>query len=97
MRTARQREGQGGPFIDMEDNVNRDWSRIRKRAGISDVTLHDLRRTYVTRLIRAGVPVPTVQDLAGHANIETTLKHYTQVNDEDRRKGVAKLYRKIAG
>ena len=43
------------------------------------VTIHDLRRTFITRLIRAGVPLPTVQKLAGHADIKTTLTHYNTI------------------
>lgn len=85
---------QPGPFVDMVDNLGRVWGRVRVMAGLSDVSLHDLRRTYVTRLIRAGVPLPTVQKLAGHANIQTTLKYYNWVSDDDMRAGVEKLKRR---
>ncbi|MCH7814060.1 MAG: site-specific integrase [Planctomycetes bacterium] len=87
----------GGPFVGMGNNINRAWSRIRKTAGVSDVTIHDLRRTYVTRLVRAGVPLPTVQKLAGHANMATTMRYYTQVDDADLRAGVEKLRTVAAG
>ncbi len=45
---------------------------------------------------RAGVPLPTVQKLAGHSDIKTTLKYYNQVNDADLRAAVDKL-REAAG
>ena len=54
--------------------------------GILDLTFHDLRRTYVTRLVRAGVPLPTVQAMAGHASIETTLTYRNAVNKDDQRR-----------
>lgn len=49
----------GGPFIGMDDGLWGRWRRIRPEAGVEDVTIHDLRRTYICRLIRAGVPLPT--------------------------------------
>ena len=82
---------EGGPFVGMNDNLGRRWARVIRQAGVSGVSIHDLRRTYITRLIRAGVPLPTVQRLAGHADIKTTLAHYNWVSDADLREGVAKL------
>jgi integrase len=38
-------------------------------------TLHKLRRTYATTLLRNGVDVRTVQAYAGHADMETTLRY----------------------
>lgn len=88
---------EGGPFIGMDDNTGREWGRIRKDAKVPDVTIHDLRRTFVTRLIRANVPLPTVQKLAGHSTIQTTLKHYNWVSDDDTRKGIEKLRKALSG
>ena len=84
----------GGPFIGMGSNLGRQWGRIVRNARVKPISLHDLRRTYITRLIGAGVPLPTVQKLAGHANIQTTLKYYNWVSDGDLREAVAKLARR---
>jgi len=81
----------GGPFVGMMDAIAHKWSAIVERAKVAAVTPHDLRRTYVTRLIRAGVPLPTVQKLVGHADIQTTMVYYTWVSDGDLKDGVAKL------
>lgn len=43
------------------------------------ITFHGLRHTYITRLIEAGENIRKVQELAGHADIETTLQIYTHV------------------
>jgi site-specific recombinase XerD len=45
--------------------------------GFAD--FHCLRHTYITELIRAGVPIKTVQQLARHANPALTLKVYAHV------------------
>lgn len=46
---------------------------------LSSSSLHSLRHTYCSRLIRAGVSVKTVQYVMGHANAATTLDIYTHV------------------
>ncbi len=87
----------GGPFVGMHNNLERKWERIKKAAEVdSAIKMHDLRRTYVTRLIRANVPLPTVQKLAGHKDIKTTLKFYNWVSMDDRREAVEKLRRNAA-
>jgi len=80
----------GGPFRTLGD-VDRKWRDLRAAAGVPDLTIHDLRRTYITTLIRNGVPLPTVQRLAGHAKIQTTLEYYNAVSEQDRRDAVATL------
>jgi len=87
---------QGGPFIGIRKKLTGTWKRILDRAGIETLTIHDLRRTYVARLIRAGVPLPSVQKLAGHADIQTTLRYYNWVSDRDLREAV-KMLKKDAG
>ena len=84
----------GGPFIGMHSNLERQWERVKKAAKVDPVIqMHDLRRTFVTRLIRANVPLPTVQKLAGHKDIKTTLKFYNWVSMDDCREAVGKLRR----
>lgn len=46
--------------------------RLSKEAGIEGLHPHALRHGYATRLIRAGVPVFSLQRLLGHARAETT-------------------------
>jgi len=82
---------QGGPFVGLSDNIHFKWKRIRKEADCADVKIHDLRRTYCSRLIRAGVPLKTVQRLSGHASLETLLTYYNEVSEDDLRNAVKKL------
>ncbi len=85
----------GGPFVGMGWNIHREWCRIVADSKVDAVTLHDLRRTYITRLLRAGVPVKDVMRLVGHTNAETTLRYYTAVTADDLRAAVDKLERRV--
>lgn len=44
-----------------------------------EVTAHQLRHTYITNLIHAGVDPKTVQYLAGHENSKVTMDIYAKV------------------
>ncbi len=64
------------------NNVQRGFHRIVKRAGIGYCTMHDLRRTFISHLAMAGVNAAVVKELAGHASIQTTQKYYTRILPE---------------
>ena len=56
------------------------FGRIRQRAGLTQGTYHDLRRTCLTRWSRIpGLSIGDLHKLAGHAEIETTMKYYIGV------------------
>lgn len=64
--------------------------RACEAAGLAKCGWHKLRHSYVSSLVRGGVPLPQVQKLAGHARIEMTMR-YTHVGDEDLQRAVAVL------
>lgn len=49
--------------------------RVAKRANVTDATLHKMRRTYVTTLLRDGYDLATVQAFAGHSNLASTMRY----------------------
>ena len=53
--------------------------------GIENITPHDLRRTFATRLLAAGHDIVTVQRAMGHANVQTTAR-YDPRGEETRKK-----------
>ena len=51
------------------------WDRIRRRAGLSDVRLHDLRHSFASFLVNQGVSLYVVQGLLGHASARMTQRY----------------------
>ena len=64
-----------------QSNLWRDFEAIREKAGLPKCSFHDLRKSYCTNLADV-VPLHVVQELAGHADIRTTRKHYLKVREE---------------
>lgn len=51
------------------------WKRIRSKAGLDDVRLHDLRHSFASALVNDGKGLYTVQQLLGHANGKATQRY----------------------
>lgn len=64
------------------------WERACDRAGLGKVRVHDLRHTFASRLIAAGVDVGSVRDTLGHRDL-TMVSHYTHTLERERLDRVA--------
>ena len=51
------------------------WCRVRARAGLDDVRIHDLRHSYASRALALGESLPVIAKLLGHAQIQTTARY----------------------
>jgi integrase len=71
------RTGGGGPLL-YQNYRKRFWVPAFKRLGLPYVTPHAARHLFISILQSQGVEVGLVAKLAGHANANVTLGHYTQ-------------------
>jgi integrase len=57
------------------------WRRIRERAGLTGVRIHDLRHTYASNAVSSGMPIQMVGRLLGHTQIQTTMRYAHLADD----------------
>ena len=62
-------------------NLGQYWDRIRRKAALPDVRLHDLRHSFASVAIAQHIPLATIGKLLGHALPETTAR-YAHLADE---------------
>ncbi|HEC64360.1 MAG TPA: site-specific integrase [bacterium] len=76
-------------------NVRKAFEGARKRAGIVDFRFHDLRHTFASHLVMAGVDLRTVQELLGHKSFEMTLR-YAHLSPEHKKAALDVLGKRMA-
>lgn len=64
-----------GTAMGSQNFMNRVFVPALRRAGIDDFHWHDLRHTFASRLVMAGVPLLTVSKLLGHATLAMTQRY----------------------
>lgn len=78
------------------ESVNGHLSRIRAHYILSDAfkalnlegaSTHSMRRSCLTYMSRAGIPLRTIQDISGHSNLGQ-LQEYLQVDPEDKHRAI---------
>ena len=72
------------------------WRRIKRRAGLPGLRLHDLRHSFASFLVNGGVSLYVVQQLLGHVNYRTTQR-YAHLMPEALTKAVASLDEHLLG
>lgn len=55
--------------------IQKFWQRIRKRAGIEDVRIHDLRHSFASNAVAQGMSLPMIGKLLGHTQVQTTARY----------------------
>lgn len=56
------------------------WDDLLKRAGVTDVRLHDGRHTTVDLLLEAGVPIDIIMEIVGHSSRAMTMNYKKRGN-----------------
>ncbi len=51
------------------------WQRVRARAGLEGVRIHDLRHTFASTAVAAGHSLPIIGKLLGHTQVQTTARY----------------------
>lgn len=70
------------PYVFYDPNIGKPYLRVTRsfasacrRAGIKDFHFHDLRHTFASHLVMAGVDLTTVKELLGHKTLTMTLRY----------------------
>jgi len=66
------------------------FQRAVRLAVLADFTFHDLRHTFASRLVMAGVDLPTVKELLGHKDLGMTMR-YAHLSTDHTQAAVKKL------
>ena len=79
---------EGNPYVitgkkDREylTDLQKPWRRIRKRAGLEDVRIHDLRHTFASYGVGLGQSLPILGKLLGHTQAQTTARYAHLADD----------------
>ena len=85
----------GCPYVFNHDgnrytDIKKPLQRALKKAGIEDFRFHDLRHTFASHLVMAGVNLKAVQELLGHQSIEMTMR-YAHLSQDNKRVAVSLL------
>jgi integrase len=76
--------------------VSRGWTQLRRLLNLTDkdgnpLRFHDLRHTYATLAVQAGVDIKSLSSILGHADASMTLNIYASSDSDARRLAAEKL------
>ncbi len=65
-------------------DLQKPWRLVRKRAGLEDVRLHDLRHSFASRALALGESLTMIGRLLGHTQVQTTARYAHLARDSIR-------------
>lgn len=75
-------DGYSGKNKTAPNYTKRDWKELMEEIGVTGMTPHCCRHTFITRAIRSGMDLPTLEAIVGHVDRETT-RIYTHLQAAD--------------
>jgi integrase len=60
-------------------NLTKAMKKVMRKAGVPVIRFHDLRHTFATLGLRAGISPKVIQEMLGHASVKITLDLYSHV------------------
>ena len=60
------------------------WHRLRRKMGLEDVRLHDLRHSYASRALALGESLSMIGRLLGHTSMDTTARYAHLARDTEK-------------
>ena len=79
---------EGNPYVIVGEvpgnhliNLQKPWRRIRALAGLDDVRIHDLRHSFASFAVGAGLSLPIIGGLLGHKSVQTTARYAHLAHD----------------
>ncbi len=64
--------------------LQRPWIRIKERARLQDMRLHDCRHSFASRALALGESLPAIGRLLGHSQVQTTARYAHLARDSVR-------------
>ena len=71
-------------------DINSYWYRLRERAGLKDLRLHDCRHSFASQALASGEGLPTIARLLGHKTVMTTYR-YAHLAEDSEKASVARV------
>ncbi|CDN95788.1 MULTISPECIES: tyrosine-type recombinase/integrase [Agrobacterium] len=56
-------------------DMQKPWRRLRKRAGLDDLRIHDLRHSFASDALQLGEDLTMIGRLLGHTQVQTTARY----------------------
>ncbi|MBE9144893.1 tyrosine-type recombinase/integrase [Planktothrix mougeotii] len=72
------------------DSASRVLRKAFERVNIDGASSHSMRRTALTQMSNAGIPLRTIQEISGHRNLEQ-LQNYLEIQPEQVKGAIATL------
>ncbi len=77
-------------------NLQKPWRRIREKAGLEDVRIHDLRHSFASVAAVGGMSLPVIGALLGHSQPQTTAR-YAHLSADPLKEASDIIARRISG